>query len=188
MVTLHGVNLLVPFPTASAHFVSLCHILVILKIFQTLHQQVIMTHWRLWRWLTFLAIKYFKIKVQQVSYIRTFNLQTFKDVNVCSIDVRHEWSCSLPSISYCWQSFHSTISHLLLSLLKSATSSLFIRYQPLYASYWTTLLYFSRGCIVIFKMFYFLCFVCIICVKGIINLLQYSTMWPVMLLIVGYLG
>ena len=33
---------------------------------------------------------------------------------------RCEWNCSLPSISYCWQSFSSTISHLL-SLLYSIT-------------------------------------------------------------------
>ena len=37
------------------------------------------------------------------------------------------------------------------------------------------------------KMFYFLClFLCIICVKSIINLLQYSTIQPIML--AGYLG
>ena len=31
------------------------------------------------------------------------------------------------------------------------------------------------------KMFYFLCFLCILCVKTITNLLQYSTIWLVML-------
>ena len=46
--------------------------------------------------------------------------ELFKDANVCSINVRREWNCSLPSISYCWWSFSSTISHLL-SLLQSVT-------------------------------------------------------------------
>ena len=27
--------------------------------------------------------------------------------------IRHEWNCSLPSVSNCWRSFSSTISHLL---------------------------------------------------------------------------
>ena len=35
------------FPAAFAHSVPLCHILVILTIFQTLHEEEIMTHWRL---------------------------------------------------------------------------------------------------------------------------------------------
>ena len=38
----------------------------------------------------------------------------------CAINVRREWNCSLPSVSCCWRSFSSTISHLL-SLLQSAT-------------------------------------------------------------------
>ena len=33
---------------------------------------------------------------------------------------RHEWDCSFPSISFCWSSFRSTISHLV-SLLQSVT-------------------------------------------------------------------
>ena len=33
------------FPTAFAHFVSLCHILVILPIFQTLHQKKKKDYW-----------------------------------------------------------------------------------------------------------------------------------------------
>ena len=37
-----------------------------------------------------------------------------------AINVRHEWSCSLPSISYCWGSSSSTISHLT-PLLQSVT-------------------------------------------------------------------
>ena len=53
-------------------------------------------------------------------YLQTFKLRTFRDANVCFISVRHEWNCSLPSISYGWRSFNSTISHLL-SLLQSVT-------------------------------------------------------------------
>ena len=38
----------------------------------------------------------------------------------CTISVRHEWNCSLPSVSYCWRSFSSAISHLP-SLLQTVT-------------------------------------------------------------------
>ena len=38
----------------------------------------------------------------------------------CVISVRHEWHCCLPSASYCWPCFSSTISHLPF-LLQSAT-------------------------------------------------------------------
>ena len=62
-------------------------------------------------------------QLQQVPYIWTFKMQTFKDVNVCSINIRQAWNCSLSSISYCWQSFSSTISHFL-SLLVSNSSRL----------------------------------------------------------------
>ena len=37
----------------------------------------------------------------------TFKMQTFKRENVCSINIRREWSCSLPSVSSCWWSFSS---------------------------------------------------------------------------------
>ena len=56
----------------------------------------------------------------QVPYIQTFKFQTFKNVNMHSISIRCEWICSLFSISYCWRSFSSTISHLL-SLLQEVT-------------------------------------------------------------------
>ena len=58
--------------------------------------------------------------IQEVPYIRTFRFWTLKDVNVCSTNIRHEWNCSLPSLSYCWWSFSSAISHLL-SLLQWVT-------------------------------------------------------------------
>ena len=47
--------------------------------------------------------------VQSISYARVFKLQTFKDMNVHSINVRHEWNCSLSSISCRWWSFSFTI-------------------------------------------------------------------------------
>ena len=50
------------------------------------------------------------------SFIWTLKLRTFKGVNVHS---GVEWDCSLPSLSWCWRSFSSTISHLP-SLLQSA--------------------------------------------------------------------
>ena len=72
----------------------------------------------------------------------------------------------------------------------SNSSCLFTRCQPLYTSCCTVLLYFSRYWTVRLKMFslffVFVCFLCIICVKSIINLLQYSTIQPIVL--VGYLG
>ena len=67
------------------------------------------------------------------------------------------------------------------------SSCLFARCQPLYASCYTLLLHFSRYYTVRLKMFHFcVCFLCIICVKSIINLLQYSTIQPIVF--VGYPG
>ena len=66
----------------------------------------------------------------------------------------------------------------------SNSSYLFTRCQLLCASCCTVLLYFSRYYTVRFKCF--LCFLCIICIKSFINLLQYSTIEPIVL--VEYLG
>ena len=49
----------------------------------------------------------------------SFKLQTFKDVNMHSITIRHEWDCSGPPASYCWCPFSSAIS-CLPCLLQSA--------------------------------------------------------------------
>ena len=74
----------------------------------------------------------------------------------------------------------------------SSSQSLFLPVHSmpaLYASCCTVLLYFPRDCTVRLKMFYLffcVCFLCIICVKSIVNLLQYSTIEPMVL--VGYLG
>ena len=59
-------------------------------------------------------------RILTYSYIPTFKLPTFKDGNVCSTEVRCEWNCSLPSISFCWQPCSPTISHFY-SLLQPGT-------------------------------------------------------------------
>ena len=60
-----------------------------------------------------------------------------------AVDVRREWNCSLPSVSYCWRSFVSTISHLL-SLIQSVTSLPCPLVPVPYTSCCTVLLYFLR--------------------------------------------
>ena len=37
-------------------------------------------------------------------------------IRTCAVNDRHEWNCSLPSVSYRWQSFSSTISHIIFLL------------------------------------------------------------------------
>ena len=60
------------------------------------------------------------------------------------------------------------------SLPVSNSSCLFTRCQPMCASCYTSVVYFSRYCKI--KHFYFcVCFLFIICMPSIINLLQYST-------------
>lgn len=39
-------------------------------------------------------------KIQYVPYVQTFKLWAFKDANVCSINTRHEWNCSLDLQTY----------------------------------------------------------------------------------------
>ena len=84
-----------------------------------------------------------------------------------------EWNFSLPSVSWCWGSFSSTISHLL-SLLMSVTllaCSLYVSpcMPAVVLDY-----YFSRFCTVkIENVFFIFCFLCVIYVKSI-NLLLYS--------------
>ena len=62
----------------------------------------------------------------------------------CVINIRQVWNCSLPSISYCWWSFSSPISHLLQSVTLLACTL---------DACWTVRLYFSRYCTVRFKIF-----------------------------------
>ena len=57
---------------------------------------------------------------------------------------------------------------------------------PRNASCSTVQLYFSKYCTARLKMIFCICLLCIICVKSIINLLQYSTIQPIVL--VRYLG
>ena len=93
---------------------------------------------------------------QSVPYIWTFKLWAFKDVNVYSINVRCEWGCSLPSITYCWRSFSCTVFPPL-SPSVSNSSCLFIKASPCIP---VVLLYyytFPRYCTVMLKMLYFLC-------------------------------
>ena len=120
--------------------------------------------------------------IQEVPYIRTFRFWTLKDVNVCSTNIRHEWNCSLPSLSYCWWSFSSAISHLL-SLLQSVT----LLASSLHASPCMTVVlhYCTFQGPIRLKLFclFFVCFLCPICVKCIRNLLQYNA-----IVLVGYLG
>ena len=59
------------------------------------------------------------------------------------------WHCSPASVPRCWRSFCPTVSHLL-SLLQSVT--VLAHCQPLDASCWTVLLYFSRYYTVRFKI------------------------------------
>ena len=101
---------------------------------------------------------------------------------IYSINVNCEWNGSCPSISYCWWFFSSTISYLL-----SAPPLLSCSLNP--SPYMPALLY---STIVLFKIFWykikniFFIFLCIVSVKRIINLLQYSPIWQIVL--AGYLG
>ena len=92
-------------------------------------------------------------------------------------NIRQEWKCSLPSISYCWQYFSSNISHRPF-LLQSVT------FLPVHlrSASMCRLLYCTT---VLFKVLYYkmeikiilciLILLCIIYVKTIKKLLQYST-------------
>ena len=79
-----------------------------------------------------------------------------------AINVRHEWSCSLPSISCCWWSFSSTISRLL-SFLQSITLLACLldasHYMPAVVLYYCTF----QDNTVRLKMFYYLCLCFFMC-------------------------
>ena len=102
----------------------------------------------------------------------TLKLWTFKDVNMCSFSIRHEWNWSLSSISYCWQSFSFTVSQLQLVTLLACSLDAPVC-QPLYC---TTVLSQVLYCKVQ-NIFFIFCvlLLCIICVQHIINLSQYGT-------------
>ena len=57
-----------------------------------------------------------KFTYTYVTYIQTFKLWTFKDMNLCSTTIRRGWHASLPSVSCCWRSFSSAVSHVLVLL------------------------------------------------------------------------
>ena len=79
--------------------------------------------------------------------------------------IRREWNCSLPSVSYCWQSF-SCISSYPLSF-----QSVTLLAVPLMSTLICQLLYYTM---ILFKVLYckikydrfIFCFLCIICVKN----------------------
>ena len=77
---------------------------------------------------------------------------------------RCEWNCSLPSVSHCWPSFSSAISHLIQS---TTLLALFTQCQLHCASCCTVWLYFSRYCAIDLKCFlYFFVFLMhYLCIK-----------------------
>ena len=104
--------------------------------------------------------------------LQSFKSRTFKDVWVyiwfqqgtrsCTIIKGREWNHSLPSVSYCWRSFGSTISRFL-SLFRSVT----LLACSLDASPWMpAVLYFSRYCTIrldVFSLFLCLFFMYCLC-------------------------
>ena len=68
--------------------------------------------------------------------------ETSKETRTCAINLRCEWNCSLPSISYCWWSFSSTVFPPSRRPPVSNSSFLFTWCQLLYASCYIALLYF----------------------------------------------
>ena len=102
----------------------------------------------------------------------------------CDVNIGCEWNCSLPSISYCWPSFSSTISHVLFLLQSLTLLTCSLNASPCMLA---VVLHFSRSCTVRFKMFsLLLCFFfnVLFCVKSIINVLQFRTIYSIGL--VGY--
>ena len=78
-------------------------------------------------------------------------------IRTCAINVRCEWNCILP-LSPVLMTLH--FCHLLPPLPHLVTSSfcLLTQCQPVYASYCTGLLYFSRYCTVRFFFHFCVCF------------------------------
>ena len=96
----------------------------------------------------------------ELSMMRTY-MWFQQGTRTCAITVRHEWNFSLPSASYCWWAFSSTISHLL-SFLQSV-ALLAVHSVPTPVCCCTIPLYFSRYCTVKLKMFSFCCCFLLIC-------------------------
>ena len=124
--------------------------------------------------------------LQSLPYVRTFKWRAFKD-GICFP--------STSGVSDITASLHLLLLMILqlyhlpppLRPVVSNSSCLVTQHQSLHASCSTVLLYFSR-CYKIKNAFFIfcVCFACIICVKSVINLLQCSTVQPIVL--VGYLG
>ena len=96
--------------------------------------------------------------------LQSFRLRTFKDVSMHLVPARNQnlyhqqraWvNHSLPSVSDCWQSFSSTISHFLPHLWSVALLACSLDASPWMPA---VVLYFSRYCSIRLKMFsLFLC-------------------------------
>ena len=92
-------------------------------------------------------------------------------IRTCVINTRCEWNCSLPSISYSWGFFSSTIFHLL-PHLQSVTLLACVLDARLCIL--AVVLYYCifQGTVRL-KMFLVFVSLCIICVQSIVNRLQY---------------
>ena len=97
--------------------------------------------------------------VQWGLYIRTFQLQMclwFQEgTRTCAIKFRSEWTVVCPSVSYCWQSFSSTISRHRSLLQTVALVACSLPASPLHAGSSTVLLFFPQYTTVRLKFFLF---------------------------------
>ena len=130
------------------------------------------------------------IGIQQVLYLRTFKLQAFRDVSLHGHGQSHQLRMTLQLALRLLLQRILQLYHLprLLPPPVSHSSCLFTQCQPPYASCssWTTVLFKELYyqiknvfvCVCLLVMYY-------LCEKYIINLLEYSTTQPIVL--VGYL-
>ena len=69
----------------------------------------------------YITVSSLHMNLQVVNYQRCKRSSGYrKETWTSAIHIRHVWNCTFPSISYCWWSFSSRISHLF-SLLRSVT-------------------------------------------------------------------
>ena len=107
----------------------------------------------------------FKTSIQEVTYIQTFKLWTFKDANLCSINVWRGETAACPGLSLMTLQLYRPPPPRSPPL--RSPSCLFTQGQPLDAGCFPTLLYFSRHRAIRLNTFsLFLClFLCIICMR-----------------------
>ena len=91
-----------------------------------------------------------------------------KDTSLCSTSIGRGWHGSLPSVSCCWRSFSSAVSHVLvpLRLVTLLLHSMTTLCQLLYCTTVFSRYYKSKN------VLFFYLFLCI-CVENLLNLLQY---------------